>query len=216
MRRQLPSSSLKDAFDVCQNGQRFSFLLVCPCTAQHSTLGKSAPSCSLLRCVLKWLHVFLFFLLLLRFAQTLASDLAVAKHQEEVCHCLSPPPPATSPHYLTTVLPTWGLGTDVRAGVPSPAHAIHGAAVVKGATTYHIWREGGRTLLPPPLLTHSHRGVINWTAVPLQYPPPDSLTHTQSRSSADLVSSSHRGMIKPKKNARKCRIFITGGRIGNE
>lgn len=34
VRRQLPSSSLKGGFDVCQNVQHFSFLFGCPCTAQ--------------------------------------------------------------------------------------------------------------------------------------------------------------------------------------
>lgn len=36
----------------------------------------------------------------------------------------------------------WVAGTGVRAGVPTPCHAINGVAVVNGATGYQIWRWG--------------------------------------------------------------------------
>lgn len=73
-----------------------------------------------------------------------SSDLEVAKDQEGAWHCLLPSP--------TAVLHTWEAAADVRAGVPSPCHAIHGVAVVNGATGYQIWRRG-RTALPP---SHTH------------------------------------------------------------
>lgn len=38
--------------------------------------------------------------------------------------------------------------------------------------------EKGVALFCRPLFSHTVIGVINWTAVPLQYPPPGSLTHT--------------------------------------
>lgn len=156
MRRQLPSSALKkvDSFDVCKIAKGFIFLFGWPRTAQLAREKVHLP----VRCCLvpsSGSSFFFFFCspvtrLLLRFAQTLASDIAVAKDQEEACHC----PPPTHPPSHPTVLPTWGVGADVQAGVPSPGHAIHGAAVVKGATAYHIWRRG-RTVLPPTTPSHT-------------------------------------------------------------
>lgn len=140
MRHQLPSSALKKADGLDAH-------------VQHRSLGKKCIFLFVVVLCPQVAPVFLFFFrspvtrLLLRFAQTLASDLAVAKDQEEACHCLLPP---SHP----TVLPTWGACADVRAGVPSPGHAIHGAAVVKGATAYHIWRRG-RTVLPPTTPSHT-------------------------------------------------------------
>lgn len=153
MRRQLPSSALKkaDGFDACKIAKGFIFLFGCPRTAQLAREKVHLPVCC---CLVPSSGSSLVFFcspvtrLLLRFAQTLASDIAVAKDQEEACHCLLPPP--SHP----TVLPTWGVGADVQAGVPSPGHAIHGAAVVKGATAYHIWRRG-RTVLPPTTPSHT-------------------------------------------------------------
>ncbi len=79
------------------------------------------------------------------------------KDQKEACHCVSA---------LTAVLLTWAAGTDVRAGVPSTYHAIHGVAVVNGAMGYQIWRRG-RTVLP--LLTDTCQG-INWSCVTSRHP----------------------------------------------
>lgn len=128
--------------------------------------------------------------LLLRFAQTLASDLAAGKRSlGSLSLSLSP----LHPRCIVTALPTWVAGANVRAGVPSPAHTIHGAAVVKGASSYHIWRRGV-ALLCRPHCSHTVIAVINWAAVPLRYPPAARLSHTHTHSqdqasSADLVSS---------------------------
>lgn len=79
------------------------------------------------------------------------------KDQKEAYHCLSA---------LTAVLHTWAAGTDVRAGVPFPCHAIHGVSVVNGAMGYQIWRTG-RTARP--LLTDTCQG-INWSDVTFRDP----------------------------------------------
>lgn len=96
MRRQLPSCALKkaDGFDACKIAKGFIFLFGCPRTAQLAREKVHLP----VRCCLvpSSGSSFVFFCspvtrLLLRFAQTLASDIAVAKDQEEACHCLLPP-----------------------------------------------------------------------------------------------------------------------------
>lgn len=184
VRRQLPSSSLKDGFDVCQNAQRFSFPFGCLC----------APQIAWKKCTFMFFafalsssgFIFFFFpdrLLLLRFTQTLASDLAVAKDQEEACHCLSHPPSHAPRSSISPPSSLHGLRAQMSGlEFPLPLTPFMERLLSKGRrlTTYG---EGGRTVLPPPF-SHTVIGVINWTAVPLQYPPPDALSHTQSRSSS--------------------------------
>lgn len=92
----------------------------------------------------------------------------------------------------TAVLHTWEAAADVRAGVPSPCHAIHGVAVVNGAMSYQIWRRG-RTALPP---SHTHSSGYKLDRGGTAAPPPTG-SHTQDPApGADLVSScgANRGM----------------------
>lgn len=111
------------------------------------------------------------------------------KDQREACHCLP---------VLTSVLHTWAALTDVRTGVPSPPHAIHGAAVVSGATGYQIWRRGRAAW---PRLGDTCQS-INWPDVTFRHP---WVTHSRSgawcwsgeypRSGTGVSKGDYRGFI---------------------
>lgn len=110
--------------------------------------------------------------MLLRFTQTLPSDLAVAKDQEEASHCLPPlsaPPSRHRPPYMGCGrrCPGWSF--------LSRSHHSWSSCCQRGDGLPHM--EKGVGLFCPPFL-YTVIGVINWTTVPLQYPPPGSLTHT--------------------------------------
>lgn len=161
-------------------------------TCSTARSGKSASSCWLLSCVLKWLQFFLFCFfccrdtrLLLRFAQTSPSDLAVAKDQEEACHCLLPLP--ISPHSP----PYMGCGRRC-PGWSSLSRSRHSwsGGCQRGDGLPHM-EKGSHCSATHRPLSHTVIGVINWTAVPLQYPPHGSLslshTHTLKIQCPELI-----------------------------
>lgn len=92
---------------------------------------------------------------------------------------------------LAPVLQTWAA----RAGVPSPCHAIHGAAVVNTAKGYQIWRRGSTAR---PLLTHAPR-TINCSGIALLDPPPGLRTRVPEPG-GDLVSGWMDGWIRDEFN----------------
>lgn len=151
----------------------------------------------------------------LRFAQTLPSDLAMAKDQEEACHYLPPLSSPTSHH----VPPYMGCGHRCPGWSSlSRSHHSWSGCCQRGDGLPHM--EKGVALFcstHTPLLAHSHQCYkLNRGATPV---PPVRLSHTRSQDpapSADLVSSPHTGMTNPKKLARDTKSFcpLTGGRKG--